>query len=463
MKKTATAALQINLSSFQPKHIQLMQWAADPHVTNILAAGGRRSGKTIALIAAIFMRAMRAPGSTHGFFHATRDSCKRNLFETSFPEALEILLPGWFDALKADKAHYVDLSDLEIRLPNGSKFMFLGLDTPHRARGLKFSTIMINEANFVTYDKIMVLKASLSEQVKTIDGEILPNKMIYDLNPTVKSSWDHKVFVEGVVPGDLTPLKSFKSRYRYLTINPIDNKANLPDSLFEQFEDLTEEQRRRDEHGMWSEDNPMALFRLGYIRRDKIDPQELRSIVVAVDPAGSSHKKSDLTGIIVAGRTQDGFYHVLEDATLRGKPEQWAQAATDLYHKYSADWIVAEKNCGGEMVQTVLERATTNGRNIPIKLVHASRNKRARAETIQPLYAKGGGSYFADGNEVILGRVYHSQVFTDLEQQMLEFDSPHFKGSPDRVDALVWALTFLSEQQSAPSPAHHYPTTGLWS
>lgn len=410
-----------------------MHWAADPEIRNILAAGGVRSGKTIALITIMFLRALRAPGSTHGFFHAQRNICKRNLFDESFPETLEILLPGWFSALKADPKNYVNSSDLTVRLPNGSKFLFMGLDDPDKVRGLKFSTIMLNEANFVDYKTVMTLRGRLSESVPTLDGppgSVLPTKMFFDLNPTTKSSWDHQVFVEGVVPGEAKPIPRHADTYRYLTINAIDNRANLPASLFEDFESMTEEQRRRDEHGMWSEDNPNALFDLKTILRGTVDHRTLKEIIVAIDPAGSSHKNSDHTGIIVAGIADDGTIYVLEDATFRGRPEVWAQKAVDLYKQYEADSIVAEKNCGGEMVETVLQRATTGGANVPVKLVHASRGKRIRAEPVQVLYQRG--------------RVNHVQTFRELEQQMIEFDAPTYKGSPDRVDAMVWALTHLS-------------------
>lgn len=449
MTKSTTPVVP-NLDTFQPKHLQLLTWGADPAVRNILAAGGIRSGKTIALTTLMFLRAQRAPGSTHGFFHATRTSCERNLFQGTFPETLDILLPGWFSALSIDKQNYVNKADLTVRLPNGSKFIFMGLDDPEKVRGLKFSTIFLNEANFVDYKTVMTLRGRLSENIDTIDGLKLETKMLFDLNPTVKSSWDYRAFVEGVIPGEVgdRPLPNHSKRYRWLTINAIDNKPNLPDSIFEDFEAMTEEQRRRDEHGMWSEDNPNALFDLTKIGRKTIDPEDLILIVVSVDPAGSDSATADMTGIVVQGMDHAGNFYILEDATMKGKPEEWAQRAVDLYHKYSADYIIAEKNYGGQMVETVLSRATIGGSRIPIKLVTARRGKRLRAEPIQVLYERG--------------LVNHVKPFRELEQQMIEFDSPGFKGSPDRVDALVWGLTFLSEQGTAPSPGTSTNAPGFW-
>lgn len=441
---------QINISTFQPKHLQLFQWIADPSVRNILAAGGVRSGKTIAEITGMFFRAMRAPGSTHGFFHQTRTSCERNLFKTSFPETLEILMPGWYADLKAAPENYINQSDLTVRLPNGSKFLFMGLDDPDKVRGLKFSTIMLNEANFVDYKTVMTLRGRLSESIPTLgptgkaDGPPLETKMLFDLNPTFKSSWDYQVFVEGVVPGERKPIPRHDQTYRYLTINAIDNKANLPASLFEDFESMTEEQRRRDEHGMWTEDNPHALFNLAKIGREPIDPDTLSEIVVALDPAGTANKNSDKTGIIVAGRDSNGGLHVIEDATCKEKPDVWIKKALDLQEKYDARWIITERNYGRDILESLLYRVAPNA---PHKFVDAmGRSKRLRAEPVATMYERG--------------RVSHSRVFPELEQQMIEFDSPSFKGSPDRVDALVYALTHLSGERGA-GPAKSYRLGGF--
>lgn len=445
-----TAHVTPNLSTFKRKHLQLIKLAEDPTVKFLMAAGGIRSGKSITLATIVFLRALDAAGSQHAIFHAQANVCYRNMFQLTFPETLEILLPGWYASLKNERENgvpkHIRVSDREIILPNESKIMFLGLDDPDKIRGQQFSTIWVNEANQVDYSAIMTLQGRLSQSITKLDGTKLDTKFLIDLNPTVKSSWEYQVFVENKVPGDGTPIPK-PERYAWRKINASDNKSNLPSDYFETvFGSMSIDQRRRDEHGEWSEDNPNALFALKNIRRGTIDTETLSEIIIAVDPAGSSHKKSDLTGIIVAGRASDGQFYVIEDCTMRAKPEVWAQRAIDLYYEYEADWIVAEKNCGGEMVETVLSRATDGGRDVPIKLVHACRGKRVRAEPIQVLYTKGGGTN-EKGDEI--GRVHHPKPLPELEQQMIEFDSPGFKGSPDRVDALVWALTHLSGMKPA--------------
>lgn len=442
-----TTPVTPNLSTFKPKHLDLIRLSTDPAIKFLMAAGGIRSGKSITLATIMFLRALKAPGSQHGIFHAQANVCFRNMFQLTFPETIDILLPGWYASLKNERENgapkHVRISDREIILPNGSKFMFLGLDDPDKIRGQQFSTIWVNEANQVDYNAIMTLQGRLSQSIDTIDGGKLDTKFLIDLNPTVKSSWEYQVFVQNQVPGDATPIPR-PERYAYRIINFADNADNLPPDYHETvFGGMSIAQRRRDEHGEWSEDNPNALFSLANIKRGTINTDMLSEIVVAVDPAGSSHKKSDSTGIIVCGRAPDGNFYVIADWTMKAKPEVWAQKVIDLYHEYDATWIVAEKNCGGDMVETVL-RAATSGRDVPIKLVHASRNKKRRAEPVQVLYTKGGG-HTKDGGEI--GRVNHVKIFAHLEQEMIEFDSPGFKGSPDRLDALVWGLSHLSGER----------------
>ena len=148
-------------------------------------------------------------------------------------------------------------------------------------------------------------------------------------------------------------------------------------------------------------------------------------IVVAVDPAGSSGNNSDYTGIVVVGIGFDGNAYVLEDASLQGTPEQWAKRVITMYDNWEADMIVAEKNYGGEMVEHTIRTAR---KNVPVKMVNASRGKLLRAEPVQMLYLQK--------------KVFHTDSFKELEAQMCDY-KPETKKSPDRMDALVWGLTEL--------------------
>ena len=155
--------------------------------------------------------------------------------------------------------------------------------------------------------------------------------------------------------------------------------------------------------------------------------ETLARVVVSVDPAVSSNAESDMTGIVVAGMDINGICYVLQDATDRYTPEGWAAKAIELYHLYGADRIVAERNQGGEMVRYTFK---TVDETIPIKLVHASRGKFARAEPVSSLYERG--------------RVKHVKGLDALEDQLVQWEPLGNIGSPDRLDAMVWSITELA-------------------
>lgn len=161
-------------------------------------------------------------------------------------------------------------------------------------------------------------------------------------------------------------------------------------------------------------------------RRAEVPP--LQRIVVAVDPAVSSEAGSDEHGIVVCGVGNDGRGYVLDDCTLRGTPMQWAQRAVAAMDRWGADAIIIERNQGGDMCKQTLHTVRPYCNVIE---VHATRGKHVRAEPIAALYS--------------LGRVSHVGTFPELEAQMCRMTAAGFEGdgSPDRVDALVWAMTEL--------------------
>lgn len=154
------------------------------------------------------------------------------------------------------------------------------------------------------------------------------------------------------------------------------------------------------------------------------DDPPMDRVVVAVDPAITSGENSDETGIVVAGRDRQRGY-VMADRTCRLSPDGWARRAIDAYHEFEADRIVAEANQGGDMVKLTLR---TVDPSVPVKLVHASRGKRVRAEPIAALYEQN--------------KIAHKEVFSEMEDQLVTW-TPDSPTSPDRLDALVWALTDL--------------------
>lgn len=155
--------------------------------------------------------------------------------------------------------------------------------------------------------------------------------------------------------------------------------------------------------------------------------ESLARVIVSIDPAVTANAESDMTGIVVAGIDVNNISYILEDCTDKYTPEGWASKAYELYNKYSADRIVAERNQGGDMVRHTLH---TVDPTLPVRLVHASRGKYARAEPVSALYERN--------------KVRHVRGLDLLEDQMVSWEPLGAIGSPDRIDALVWAITDLA-------------------
>jgi phage terminase large subunit-like protein len=196
---------------------------------------------------------------------------------------------------------------------------------------------------------------------------------------------------------------------------------------------------RQELDGELIEDRPDALWTRDMIEaaRETASPPLLR-IVVAVDPPAASHRRADRCGIVAAGMDADGFVHVLADATLgAARPAEWSLAAVALYHRYEADALVAEVNQGGDMVAAVIAEAD---RNVPVRRVRATRGKYLRAAPVAQLYEQG--------------RVRHVGCLPELEDEMCSFGPGGLETgrSPDRLDALVWAVTDLALRPRSAEP-----------
>ncbi len=187
---------------------------------------------------------------------------------------------------------------------------------------------------------------------------------------------------------------------------------------------------RQELDGEIVEESPDALWTRAMIEaaREREKPA-LARIAVAVDPPATSSLRADRCGLVVAGVDHDGIGHVLEDATLAGaKPHEWAERAVALYRRHEADALVVEVNQGGEMVESIIREVDAG---VPVISVRATRGKYLRAEPVAALYAQG--------------RVRHAGAFPELEDEMCAFGPRGLETgrSPDRLDALVWALTHL--------------------
>jgi len=212
-----------------------------------------------------------------------------------------------------------------------------------------------------------------------------------------------------------------------------DNAGNLPKAFLDKLKKRYAGTRlgRQELEAEMLEDLVGALWNQDEIDKLRIEElPDMRRIVVAIDPSGTKgvEDDGDSIGIVIAGKGVDGLGYVMGDFTCKLSPDGWGKRAVQAYNKFGADRIVAERNYGGAMVEHVIR---TVDKNISYKEVTASRGKVVRAEPIAALYEQK--------------RVIHVGDFPELEEQMCLMGPDGFvgEGSPDRLDALVWALTDL--------------------
>lgn len=198
-------------------------------------------------------------------------------------------------------------------------------------------------------------------------------------------------------------------------------------ALAEISQDMTQLALRQEIYAEDIDAIPGALWTLERVDETRVtqaDVPQLIRVVVGVDPTGGVSE----AGIVVAGLGDDGHGYVLADGSMRGSPNAWGSKAVALYNEFLADKIAAEKNFGGEMVENTI-RSVEGGRGVAIKLVNAARGKTVRAEPIAAKYERG--------------HVHHVGIFSLLEEEMCTY-VPGSR-SPNRMDALVWALTELMD------------------
>jgi phage terminase large subunit-like protein len=387
-----------------------------------LVYGGSRSGKTFEVLGTVAERALLAPGSKHLVVRQEATAARRALVKGTWPEMIAARFPDARTKFNGEYGYF--------EMPNGSSVWVGGLNDEkamERILGNEYSTIYVNEASEITYGAMLLLRTRLAAMATTIKGEPLSQRMYVDLNPTVRQHWTYQLWMANTDPVERTSIDG--SQYGAVMVNPEDNAENLSDEYLADLRSLPPAQRRRFYDGQYGADMPDALWRREIIRRVDRAP-DLARIVVAVDPAVSNAPGSDETGIVVAGVDSAGVAYVLDDLSGKYDPIHWARAAVSAFDIHNADLVIGETNQGGDLVENNLRTVRAN---IPFKAVTATRGKIVRAEPMASLYERG--------------KVMHVGEFPALEDQMCSFrtDTDRKKQgfSPDRVDALVWALTNL--------------------
>ncbi len=413
-----------------------------------MLAGGSRSGKTTLLVHVVVSRATRSPFSRHAILRLNGNAARASIGLDTLPKVMREHFP--------DVRWEYHRQDGFVSLPGGAEIWIGGLDeqtTTGRNRvekilGQEYATIYFNECSQIPYASVLV---GLTRLAQVVDGynkdrELVPLKqrVFYDLNPIDKGHWTNVLFADKRDPISRKPLAKPED-YQRMFINPIDNKEHLSKETLEELEALPEKYRKRFFEGVYTDDVAGALWTYEIIvqlRDEEMSPakraQQCKSIVVGVDPSGvrsANDLGRDEVGIIVAGLGLDDHGYILADLSLRDKPEVWGRVVVDAAHKYRADRIVAEQNFGGAMVESNIRAHDPEG-DVKVKMVDASQGKKwVRAEPISSFYEQR--------------KVHHCGRFPRLEEQMVAFTEQGYlgEGSPDHVDAMVWALTDLMLKQ----------------
>lgn len=375
------------------------------------------SGKTTITIRNIILRAIKKP-SRHLVGRFRFNHAKTSLWYDTIPKVLKMSFPGL--ECKFNK------SDWFITIPTQvpgeySEIWLAGVDDKERVEkilGNEYSTIFMNECSQISHDSITMLRTRLAE------NSGLDLKFYYDCNPPGKKHWTYQEFVLRLIPGTKEPSTLDSG---HLVINPGDNVDNLPDSYIDTLNSLPKKQRQRFLDGKFLSEIDGALWTFEMINGALgVDYGETIRTVVAVDPAVTENEDSDDTGIVVA--STDGENALVEaDYTLKASPNTWANKVIWAYDKHEAGAIVVETNQGGDMIETILR---SNGFKGKIIKIHAKKGKALRAEPVSGLYEQG--------------RVRHVEKgLTDLEDECQEWVPGVTKESPNRIDALVYAVTEL--------------------
>ena len=400
--------------------------------THCMLFGGSRSGKTFLLVRNVCMRALKAPKSRHAILRFRFNAIKGSVVFDTFPKVMELAFPG--------VTYKISKTDWFAEFENGSQIWFAGLDDKERAEkilGMEFATIYLNECSQIPQSSRDIAVTRLAQQVnQVIDGKPavpLKPRMYYDCNPPSKVHWVYRLFVEKRDPETKVGLAK-PSDYVSFQINPHDNADNVSAGYLETLNSLSARLQRRFKKGEFADATPNALFKEEDIDKWRVldgDLPDFVRVVVAVDPSGSGdvdNADNDAIGIVVVALGTDGIAYLLEDCTVKAGPATWGRVATTAFERHSADVVVGEVNYGGAMVQFTIQTARAR---TPYKSVTATRGKVVRAEPHSALYEQG--------------KVRHVGDFAELEDELVAFSTVGYmgEGSPNRADALIWALTEL--------------------
>lgn len=392
--------------------------------------GGAGSGKTYLLTSFLALAISAFPGLRAAILRRQFKDARESVMGQTFPAVMKQIYGLPRPALD----ERINKRDNRYAHPNGSEIWFGGLDDAKgmdNILGKEYGVIYFNECSQISYASFQI---ALGRIRQTVPG--WRNRALLDCNPPSKSHWVYKTFVLKRNP-DGTPLAR-PDDYAAMKMNPADNARFLPPGYIDKrLATMTGKEYKRFFLGEFTDDAENTLWTRAMIDPYRADaaPADLEKVVIGVDPAVTCGETSDLTGIVAVGRRfAEGRtdYYVLEDASGRMSPAEWAAAVRRLYAKYSANEVICEANQGGDLVTEILRGPDYA---LPVRAVRASKGKRTRAEPIAVLYQNGA--------------VHHvGPNLRELEDELTGWTGAPGEKSPDRMDALVWGLTGLTEEHS---------------
>jgi PBSX family phage terminase large subunit len=390
--------------------------AWNSHMRFVVSYGGRGSGKSLQEAFLTITYAINKPGSKILCVRGTQ----RVMSESSLQTLKDVIdMIGYND--------YFEITENTLRCKNGSTFLFYGARNYLSFKSLQgINLCWVDEATELSHEAWRVLIPTIREK---------NSRFLVAFNPEYDTDWAYENFI-------IKPRPNAKIVKMNWSENPFFNDTSLPEELAYD-KSVSESLYQHVWEGNLRLNNENAIFDEEDINRLSPDEEAnillkgldrvFEKVVIALDPSGSAHVNSDACGIVVCAKYagQDRFA-VLEDRTKIMKPDTWAEIAVQLYKKYEANKIIYETNYGGDMVESVIK---SKDRFINPVGVRATKSKKLRAEPIQALYRQH--------------RVDHFTGLGSLELEMMTYDENDPKQkSPNRLDAMVWALTYLHQNYS---------------
>lgn len=373
-----------------------------------LLLAGRGFGKTRSVTEWARFKAQAMPGSRGAIVSATAADARDIVIEGE--SGILSISPDWFRPV-------YEPSKRRITWPNGSLATLYTADEPNRLRGPQHHWAIADELAAWRY-------------IDDAWSNLMFGLRLGELPQCAIATTPRPIPIIRELLTDTATVSTRGSTY--------ENRSHLAPAFFKNIIRKYEGTRlgRQELNADLLDDVPGALWTHALIDKYRVKRHPtLYRIVISVDPAATSGKKSNDTGIIVSGIDENKHGYVLDDLTCHETPAQWGEAAVLAFDKYGADAIVGEVNHGGEMVEHVIVTAADklyrdkkrSSPHVPFKSVRASKGKHARAEPISALYEQG--------------KVHHLGVLAKLEDQQCTWIPG--EDSPDRLDGAVWGLTEL--------------------